>query len=351
MNSLGKEWLVYIGTYSEPSSEGIVWARVNPVTGEIRRAGGISGIANPSYLTADAARQRLYAVSETDRSTVVSFRVDPATGALARLNERPTNGAAGCHVHLDADRSCLLAANYSGCNAVAFPILEDGTLGEGGSEVRHEGSGPNRERQEMPHPHCIVTDPSNRFAFVADLGIDQVVVYRLDAKAAKLTRHGSVSVKPGAGPRHLVFHPDKPFAYLINEIDSTVTVFHYDAEEGRLEERQTVSALAAQQRNTSAAIHLSPDGRFLYASNRGEDSIAVFRIDGQEGTLARIETVSSGGRTPRDFRITPDGKFLLAANQDSNNIAVFTVNSETGRLERTVYGLELPKPVCVQFYG
>jgi 6-phosphogluconolactonase len=352
--------LVYVGTYTgKGGARGIELLRLDPASGDLRPVGTAAEAANPSFLAIHPNRKYLYAVNEVGdfegrKTGVVSaFEIDPATGALRALNRQASEGTGPCHVSVDPSGRCVLVANYGGGSVAALPIREDGSLGPAGSSVKHQGSGPNPRRQEGPHAHCIVADPAGRFAFAADLGLDKILVYRLDAAAAALAPHEppSAAVDPGSGPRHFTFHPGGKWAYVINELASTVTAFRYDAARGVLEPFQTVSTLPADFNGTNytAEVVVAPDGRTLYGSNRGHDSLAVFRIDASDGRLTPAGHVSTGGKTPRNFAIAPGGRWLLAANQNSDSIVVFGVDPETGGLTPAGKSVQVPKPVCVRF--
>jgi 6-phosphogluconolactonase len=352
--------LVYVGTYTgKGGARGIELLRLDPASGDLRPVGTAAEAANPSFLAIHPNRKYLYAVNEVGdfegrKTGVVSaFGIDPATGALRALNRQASEGTGPCHVSVDPSGRCVLVANYGGGSVAALPIREDGSLGPAGSSVKHQGSGPNPRRQEGPHAHCIVADPAGRFAFAADLGLDKILVYRLDAAAAALAPHEppSAAVDPGSGPRHFTFHPGGKWAYVINELASTVTAFRYDAARGVLEPFQTVSTLPADFNGTNytAEVVVAPDGRTLYGSNRGHDSLAVFRIDASDGRLTPAGHVSTGGKTPRNFAIAPGGRWLLAANQNSDSIVVFGVDPETGGLTPAGKSVQVPKPVCVRF--
>lgn len=352
--------LVYVGTYTgRDGARGIELLRLDPASGDLTPVGTAAEAANPSFLAIHPNRRFLYAVNEVadfeGRKTgvVSAFAIEAGTGALRFLNRQSSEGTGPCHVSVDPSGRCVLVANYGGGSVAALPIQEDGSLGPAGSSVKHHGSGPNPHRQKGPHAHCIVTDPAGRFAFAADLGLDKVLVYRLDAAAAKLVPNEppSASVDPGSGPRHFTFHPGGKWAYVINELSSTVTAFRYDAERGILEPVQTVSTLPADFKgsNTTAEVVVSPDGRTLYGSNRGHDSLAVFRIDPADGRLTPAGHVPTGGKVPRNFAVAPGGRWLLAANQNSDSIVVFRVDPETGGLVPAGRSAKVSKPVCIRF--
>jgi 6-phosphogluconolactonase len=351
--------IVYVGTYTQRGSRGIYAYTFDRSTGGLSPLGIATGVANPSFLIAAPSGRYLYATNEvsslggTQGGAVTAFEIREETGLLTRLNQQPSHGAAPCHLSIDHTEQVVLVANYNGGNVAAFPIQRDGRLAPAGDIVQHSGSSVHPSRQRGPHAHSITVDPTNHYAFAADLGIDQLLVYRLDLERAKLVPHDipSVTVRPGAGPRHFAFHPVGEYAYLINELDSTVTAFRYDAEQGKLETLQTLSTLPQGYagENTCADVHLSPSGRFLYGSNRGHDSIAVFRVDDATGQLTAIGHTPTQGRTPRNFGIDPSGRYLLAANQDSDTIVSFRINGTTGELEPTGAVTEVSMPVCVLF--
>lgn len=353
-----REMLVYVGTYTSGKSEGIYLFRLNISSGALDLVGTTRGVVNPSYLTLDRRRRFLYAVNEVEEfagrksGAVSAFTVDRTTGALRFLNQQPSLGGAPCYVSLDAAEKFLLVANYVGGNVAVLPLRADGSLGEATDLKQHQGSGPNRERQEGPHAHCVLPDPSGRHVYSCDLGTDKVMIYRLDAKAGKLIPNEQpwAQVKPGAGPRHLAFHPGGRYAYVTNELDSTVTAFAHDAARGTLKEIQAAAALPADFKgaNTCADIHLSPDGKFLYCSNRGHDSIAAFGVDARAGTLTFVSHTPTEGKTPRNFALDPTGALLLVANQNSDSIVTFRRDAHTGRLTPAGKVAEVPSPVCLK---
>ncbi len=354
-----RELQVFVGTYSRNGSEGIYTMRMDADTGSLTAPELAAKADNPSFLALHPSGRFLYAVSETGRyqgqpsGAVAAFAVDPATSRLTELNRQPTGGAAPCHLAVDATGRALVIANYADGTVASFPIAGDGTLGALVSKIPHAGTGPNAQRQKGPHAHGVTFDASNRYAFIPDLGIDRIMIYKLDAPTAKLTPHDPAfaALPPGAGPRHFAFHPSKALAWSINELDSTVTTFAWDARSGTLERRESVSTLppGGTNRSTTAEIAVHPSGRFLYGSNRGHDSIAVFAIDGATGRLSPVQHQATGGRTPRSFALDSSGRFLLAANQDSGNIVVFRVDPDTGRLAPAGHEARVALPVCVLF--
>lgn len=352
-----REMLVYVGTYTSGKSVGIYLYRLG-LDGSLTHAGTTEGVVNPSYLTIDRARRRLYAVNEVEefegaRSGAVSaFEIEAKTGALRLLNRRRSMGGAPCYVTASNSGRFVLVANYMGGNVAVLPVLKDGSLGEAVDVVQFKGSGPNRERQEAPHAHCVLLDQTNEHAYACDLGTDRVMVYRFDRRTGRLTPNAqpSVSLKPGAGPRHIAFHPHGGAAYVLNELDATITAFALDPTRGTLGELQTVPTLPAdfKEPNTSADIHVAPGGRFLYCSNRGHDSLAAFRIDPGTGRLTHLGHTPTEGKTPRNFVIDPTGTFLLAANQNSDTVVTFRIDPQTGALRPTGHKAEVPTPVCLK---
>jgi 6-phosphogluconolactonase len=357
-----KSMRVYIGTYTSGKSEGIYVARFDPGTGRLGDPELAVKTVNPSFLALHPNRQVLYAVGETADfggrkvGAVSAFRIDEATGKLVLLNQQPSGGAGPCHLAVDRSGKCLLTANYGSGSIASLPLLADGSIGEAASVIQHKGSSVHPQRQTGPHAHFITTDPGNRFALACDLGLDKVLVYRLGGEPsapASLQPNDppSVSVKPGSGPRHLVFHPNGRLVFLLNEMGGTLTEFEYDAAKGALKELRTLSTLPEDftGNNTSAEVQVHPSGKFVYGSNRGHDSIAVFALDSETGELRLVERQPSGGKAPRFFGLDPSGNWLLAENQDSNNIVVFRVDTKTGRLTPTGQVLQLGAPVCAVF--
>jgi 6-phosphogluconolactonase len=353
------ELLVYVGTYTTGKSEGIYLYRLNLASGELKQVGTTRGVVNPSFLALAPSRRYLYAVNEVGdfagkkSGAVSAFAVDQRTGALRLLNQQASLGADPCYVDVDAGGRFVLIANYTGGNVTVFPVQRDGSLGEATDMKQAQGSSVNPERQQGPHAHCIVLDPSNRFAYSCDLGTDKIMIFRFDARNGKLLPGEPpwVQVAPGAGPRHLAFHPGGKYLFVLSELRSTVTAFTRDPEKGSLHELQTITTLPKDFTGTSwsADIHVSLDGRFLYCSNRGHDSIAIFTIDPRNGALTTVGHEPTRGMTPRNFAIDPGGGFLLVANQKSDNIVVFRLDQKTGRLNWTGQEVQVPSPVCLKF--
>jgi 6-phosphogluconolactonase len=353
-----KLW-VYIGTYTSGGpSKGIYRLELDLASGKLTAPELAAETKDPSFLAIHPNQHFLYAVNEganfngTGAGAVSAFALDPKTGALTSLNQQSSGGAGPCHLVVDRQGKHVLAANYGGGSACVLPIQADGRLGEATSFVQHHGSSANKQRQEKPHAHSVNLDAANHFAFVADLGLDKVLVYRFDAKKGTLTPNEppAAAVAPGAGPRHFAFHPNGRYAYVINEMQSTVTAFSYDAERGELKTLETVSTLPKGFKgNTSTAeVQVHPSGKFLYGSNRGHDSIAIFAIDPETGKLTAVGHQAQQIKTPRNFGIDPTGTYLLVANQASNSLVVFRINPKTGELEPTGTLVEVPKPVCVK---
>src|SRR5882762_7606237 len=353
------ELLVYVGTYTTGKSEGIYLFRLNLSSGELKHVATTSHVVNPSFLALAPSRQYLYAVNEVGEfagkksGAVSAFAVDQRMGELQLLNQQPSLGSDPCYVDVDAGGRFVLIANYTGGNVTVFPVQRDGSLGEATDMKQAQGSSVNPERQQGPHAHCIVLDQANRFAYSCDLGTDKIMIFRFDARNGKLLPGEPpwVQVKPGAGPRHLAFGPGGRYLFVLNELHSTVTAFARDREKGSLQELQTLTTLPKDftGTNSSADIHVSSDGRFLYCSNRGHDSIAIFMIDPRNGALTSVGHESTRGTTPRNFAIDPAGRFLLVANQKSDNIVVFRLDQKTGRLSSTGQVVQAPSPVCLKF--
>ena len=347
-----RKYFVYVGTYTGENSKGIYTFQFDPASGDMTPVKLAGEVTNPSFLTIHPNRKFLYAVSELGAGSVTAFAIDPKTGALTPLNSVLTGGGGACHLVVDKTGKSLMVANYGTGSVAAIPLSADGRLGEANAVIKHSGSSVNPKRQRGPHAHAVVLSADNRFVFAPDLGLDQILSYRLDPVKASLTPNDPpfAKVAPGAGPRHFAFHPKGKYAYVLNEMGSSVTAFSYDASRGALTELQTLSTLPKDfsGEDNSAELEVDAKGRFLYASNRGHDSIAVFAI-GKDGKLTMVENASTLGKTPRNFKIDPTGAFLFAANQDSGNIIQFRIDPKSGRLKPTGKTAEVSKPVCVQF--
>lgn len=359
VKAAGHNYLIYIGTYTGADSKGIYAYRFDAESGALTPIGLVAETESPSFLAAHPSGKFLYAVNEIDQfhgekvGSVSGFAIDPHTGKLTLLNRVSSLGDGPAHLSLDKTGKYVFVANYGGGSVAAFPIQDDGSLGKASSFIQHTGSSVDRERQAGPHAHEIVATNDNRFALVPDLGLDKVLIYRFDASTGKLTANDPAfaGTDPGAGPRHVALHPNGRFAYLANEMQSTVTTFAYDAHAGRLRPIQTLRTVSDdfKAHNDTAEIATDARGKFLYVSNRGHDSIVVYSINSANGTLSQIQDIATGGKTPRDFAVDPTGAWLFAANQESNNITLFRIDPGTGHLTRTQTELKIAAPVCVTF--
>lgn len=348
--------MVYVGTYTRKQARGIYIYRMDLSLGELALDGVVEGMVEPSFLVTGPQRRYLYAVNEIPASggggSVSAFAIDADMGGLTYLNQQPSHGGLPCHLSVDATGQFVLVTNYGTGSVAVYPILDGGGLGEASDVVQHEGSSIDPRKQAGPHAHSITIDPTNRYAFVADLGLDRVMSYELDLDRGKLVPNAVPwnQVKAGSGPRHFTFHPNGRLAYLINELNATMIAFAYDATRGTLTELQTVPTLPEGYtgKNWCADVHVAPSGRFLYGSNRVHDSIVIFEIDQDTGRLTFVGHESTQGKTPRNFAIDPTGRFLLAANQDTDTIVVFRIDQDTGKLQATGHVVEVPAPVCVE---
>ncbi|MHC4167516.1 MAG: lactonase family protein [Planctomycetota bacterium] len=345
---------VYFGTYTRgDSSKGIYRSTLDLETGKLSEPVLAAEAKNPSFLEIHANGKFLYAVSESGGAGSVSAYAIDSDGNLKFLNQQPSSGSGPCHVSIDHVGKNALVANYGSGSASVIPIKSDGNLAKPPGFVQHEGSSVNPQRQKGPHAHSINVSADDRFAFVADLGIDKVMIYRLDVEKGTIVANDPpfAKLKPGAGPRHFAFAPNGKYAYVINELHCTVTAFAYEPTSGTLTEIQTVTTLPKEFRgsNSCAEVRVHPSGRFLYGSNRGHDSIAVYRISRREGTLTFVEHETANIKTPRNFNIDPTGKFCLVANQGSDSVVVFKINSKTGALEPAGHKISIGRPVCIRF--
>ncbi len=362
-------YLAYVGTYTtKTESKGIYAYEFDADTGKLTPKGVAAETRDPSWVVVHPSGKYLYAANEAGKASAVSaFAVEAKSGKLTLLNQMPSLGDDPCYLSLDKTGKYVFVANYSSGTIAVFPILADGRLGEHTALLKNQGApGPNKERQEGPHAHWIETSPDNRFALVADLGLDEVLIYRFDASKGILSRNDpplttvpallasswrGAKVNPGAGPRHFAFDPHGKFGYVLNEVDATVVAFSYQRNNGSLSFLQTIATLPKDfsGRNDAAEIAVHPSGKFLYASNRGHESIAIFAIDPAKGMLTFVAHVPTGGKEPRHFAIDPSGKYLLAENQFSNNIVVFKIDLATGGLTPTGQVVEVPSPVNLTF--
>lgn len=355
--NMASSYFVYVGTYAKPDQESIFGYRLNPATGELTRELAFKGGENPSYLTLTSKKNLLYAVNEignynnTKSGAVSAFSVDTKSGQLTLLNQQATEGGSPCYVSLDKTEKVALVANYGGGNVVSYPVQENGSLRKAVGNEQHQGNSMST-RQSGPHAHCILPDPKNNYILAVDLGLDQVLGYRLDPNNGKLSRAAqpAFQTKPGAGPRHLTFHPNGKLAFLICELNSTMIALDYNETQGTFTEIQTLSTLPADFTGESfcADVHVSPDGKFLYGSNRGHNSVVVYAINPDTGQLTLVQHVSTQGNWPRNFAIDPSGRILLVANERSDNIFTYRIDQNTGQLTASGFSAQVPKPVCLQ---
>jgi len=353
--ALAADYWAYVGTATNNSeSKGIYVYRFQPGGGRLTALGLAAATSSPSFLTADKANRHVYAVNEIAQGTVSAFAIDPATGKLRLLNIVSSHGSGPCHLALDRSGRWLAVANYGSGSFAVLPVKEDGGLGEAVASQQHQGSGPNQDRQQGPHAHCVLFSADNRYLLVSDLGLDRVMVYHFDATTGAVTPNDPPfgSVPAGAGARHLVFHPNGRYLYTVDELQSAVTTFSWDAARGGLEPLQTVSSLPPDFHgvSTAAELAISNGGTRLYASNRGHDSVALFAIDPQRFTLTLMECAPALGKIPRHFALDPTGKYLLAETRDSDTIAVFKLNPQSGQMLPAAHPtVHAPKPVCLIF--
>jgi 6-phosphogluconolactonase len=369
--SHGGKYLLFVGTYTRGGSEGIYSFRYDAASGQLEPLGLAAKTDNPSFLSVAPGNKFLYAVNESRdyqgaaSGGVTAFSVDRKAGKLTQLNEVASRGVNPCYISMDRTGKYVLVANYGGGNVAVFPLSSDGSIGEASSVVKDDGPlGPNQKRQEAPHAHWIETSGGNRFAYVSDLGLDRVLIYKFDATKGMLSpgqtgeanAHTgdekdffSATLPPGTGPRHVAFSADGKFMYVLGELASSVTVFANDKETFRAIQTVSSRRAGATGANGAAEIAVHPNGKFLYASNRGDDTIAVFSIDRADGKLTAVEQVPTGGHTPRNFAIDPDGTHLLVANQDSGNVDEFRIDAKTGKLESMGEVAKVPTPVCLVF--
>lgn len=357
----GSNYLVYVGTQTEGGSKstGIYAYRYNKATGQITSLGLAAETTNPSWITLHPNGRFLYAVSEVSNyqgpnsGGVIAFSIDRATGKLTFLNEVASRGASPCYLTVDRSGKYLLVANYAGGSIAVFPILADGRLGPSSDLVQHSGHGANAVRQEGPHPHSADLSPDDHFVFVDDLGLDKLFSYGFDANTGKLTGLTThpAEFEPGAGPRHFILHPSGKFAYVLEEMHSKVVAFATNPQDGSFRQLQSISTVPSDftAHNDAAELEIHPSGRFLFASNRGQDTIAVFAIDSVKGTLTPLAYTPTGGKTPRTFEVDPAGELLFAANQHSDNIVIFKIDQKTGGLTPTGHVVDIASPVCVKF--
>lgn len=352
-----KTYMVYIGTYAKSDMDNLYGFRLNAVTGELIQAFSVEGMPNASFLALDSQRRYLYAVNETGNfqgaksGAISAFAINQKTGNLTFLNQQHSMGGYPCYISLDKENKVVFVANYMGGNVVTFPVQANGELGPVIDMVQHIGKSVHKN-QASPHAHCFLPDPDNHFLIAVDLGIDKVLKYQLEPNSGKLRSYKEPAfiTKPGAGPRMLTFHPNKRFAYLICELDSSMYALAYQVEQGSFQELQRIATLPSDYtgQNACAHVQVSPDGKFLYGSNRGHNSIVVYSIDKGTGRLTLVQHVDSQGDIPKNFIIEPTGNIMLVANQKSNNILSFHINKKTGKLTHTGHTIEVPLPIYLQ---
>jgi 6-phosphogluconolactonase len=345
---------VWIGmqTPRDGATEGIYHCVLQTDSGAVTKPELAAELASPGFVTSSPDGSRLYAICRLPDGGggVAAFQIEG--GKLRPINTQPTGDGEACHLTLDSTARCLFTAQYGTGSICAYPVDADGKIGTRTAHVRHSGTGPNRARQEGPHPHYVTTDPSNQFLLVPDLGSDQIVIYRTDLGAAQIGTHGYGRAPAGAGPRHLKFHPNGKFAYVLNELGLSVTAFQYDPKEGTLTELESVTTLPENLReasSTGSEVRMHPTGKFLYTANRGHDSIAAFKVDVDTGKLKFIEHEAIRGSHPRNFNIDPTGKWLLVACRDTNNVTVFRIDEDTGGLVYAGTSVPAPQPICIEF--
>ena len=349
----------YIGTYTSGSSKGIHRCLLDTATGQLTGLELVAELDNPSFLTIHPQLDVLYACSEIRRegrregAQLMAYKI-AADGKLTALGGQPSGGNGPCYVSTDKTGKVALVANYGSGSISSLPIGADGSLGPIASNIQHAGKSADPQRQEGPHAHCIMADPSNTYAYAVDLGLDQVLVYELDVATAKLTPRpaGNYHAQPGAGPRHIAFHPDGKHAFIIHEMGNTLVSVRWDSASGKFTTLSSVGTLPADYSGNSstAEVLVHPNGSFVYGSNRGHDSIAVFALDAKSAALTPVGTTSTGGKTPRNFRIDPTGKFLLAENQGSDSIVVFKIDTASGKLSQVGQPLTVGAPCCIKFF-
>ena len=358
-NASAEDLLVFVSAFATGDEGAIHAYSLNSESGQLVLLRRTTDVQNPFFLAISPDRKFLYSIHApgqfggTENEQVSAYRVVGNAGELKLLNHTSTLGTAACYLDVDATGKTVLIANYSTGSIASLPVHSDGALGAAATFVQHKGSGVDKTRQDGPHAHCIVVSPDNRFVLSADLGLDQILCYRLDAATSTLVPSAQPFVRtpPGAGPRHLTFHPDGKHVYVINELSNSVTLFDFRPDSGILTEQQTIATLPSDFSGTSycADLKITPNGRFLYGTNRGHDSIAAYRLD-ENGRLTLLSIESSLGKGPQNLVITPDGKHLLCANMPGNNLVVFQINMDTGKLTKAAEPVSIPSPSCIRIY-
>jgi 6-phosphogluconolactonase len=352
-----REFFVFFGTYTNALSRGIYVARLDAATGSLTAPELAAESPNPSYLAISPGEKYLYAANEVSSfggekaGAVSAFALERKTGRLTFLNQKSAGGDSPCHLSTDSRGTALLLANYGGGSVKSFQLNGDGSIGADGSYILHHGASVNPDRQTAPHAHAIYSDPANRFALACDLGLDKVMIYRLDSATGNLAEHSFATVPPGSGPRHLAFSANGKFIHVLNEMGCTVSTFAWDSEVGKMELVETTSVLppglTAQPGFTAAEIVMA--GKYAYATIRGHDSVSVFTADARTGRLQFLQNVPSWGKVPRGLGVDPTGRWLLAGNQNTDNVVEFAINPQTGMLSPTGRELKIGSPVDVKF--
>jgi 6-phosphogluconolactonase len=353
------QW-VYFGTYTTPESgsKGVYVAKFDATTGVLSAPVVAAETTSPSFLALHPSGQFLYTVGESApagrvKSEVSAYRISRSSGKLDKLNAVEAGGEGPCFIGLEKGGTVAMTAQYTDGTVASHRVASDGRLGEAVSVIKHVGTGPDAERQEGPHAHSIRATPDNRFALACDLGADKVFIYRIDTATGALTKHGHADLPPGAGPRHIAFHPNGRLVFVNNEMLMSVSVFEYEAKQGRLNLLRTVSTLPEADRKlkglSTAEVVVHPNGRVVYVSNRTHDTIAVFRCEPETGALELVQNVPAEGKIPRNFSLDLSGKWMIVAHQDSNSAAIFSVNEKDGTLAFTGKKVSLGAPVCVRF--
>lgn len=353
-----EKYLLFAGSYAEPAESGIYVYSLDSSSGELLLLDSISGLKNPNFLDLDHENHILYTVAETSgkesevQALAIAFSFEPHSGKLIQMNQEATVGRTTCHIQFNSHDRYVVVTSYSAGLVGFLPVLADGSLGKLSDVRKHEGQGVDPERQNQAHPHSAYSTPDNQFVYVPDLGTDRIQIYRPDVTGMRLIPAGEAVSRPAAGPRHLAFHPTQPYVYVINELDSTITMYIRDIRNGMLEIVETISTLAEpfEEDNYCAEIQVSTNGRFVYGSNRGHDSIAVLAVDEHSGRLTMVESVPTQGKYPRNFAISQNGDYLVVANQNSANLIVFRIDKQTGKLQDTGYRAEASHVVCVKFW-
>jgi 6-phosphogluconolactonase len=354
--SQAAELLLFISAFA-PGDEGAIHAfQLSTESGKLQSVHRTPDVAQPFFLALAPDGKFLYATTAPgefggkDEEHVSAYEIVGEKGELKLLNRQPALGTAACYLDVDATGKTVVVANYGTGSVASFPVQKDGSLGKSVSFMQHKGSSVNPDRQEGPHAHCSLVSPDNRFVLAADLGLDQILVYRLDAASAKLAPNDPpfAKTKPGAGPRHLTFHPNGKYVYAIDELDETLTLFEYDAKAGTLKQQQVISTLPEgfKEESYCADVKITPNGKFLYGTNRGHDSIAGYKI-GADGRLALVKIEPSLGKGPQNLAITPDGTLLICASMPGNNVAVFRIDAEEGELKKVGEPVSMPGPSCI----